>query len=74
MEATLSFKLPEEDDEYKLANKALDFYCALFRLDEELRGIRKYHSEDYDVDTIDKVYTIFYESLAMYDINLDMVS
>lgn len=39
----LKFKLPEERDEFEVAQKAADYKIALFELDQWLRSRIKYH-------------------------------
>jgi len=40
--AKLVFKLPEEEDAFKLAQRGFDYYSFLFDLDNELRGWLKH--------------------------------
>jgi hypothetical protein len=44
--ATLKFKLPEEQDDFKLANNGHLYYIILHELDQELRAFVKYGDND----------------------------
>ena len=46
MEAILKFNLPEEQDEFELANNGGKFYTVLWELDQYLRNKVKYPAED----------------------------
>jgi adenylosuccinate synthase len=50
--ATLKFNLPEEKYKYNQANKASEYYCALWDIDQRLRGIIKYGEEKKDVNEL----------------------
>ena len=41
MKAILEFNLPEDDQDYNLANNALNFWRVLYELDQELRAKTK---------------------------------
>lgn len=41
MHATLTFNLPEEQEEFETYNKAYKYYAALFDLSNYLRGLEK---------------------------------
>lgn len=41
--AVLKFKLPEENEEFKLANNALNYYCQLTDIEEMIRSELKYN-------------------------------
>ena len=43
--ATLTFRLPEEEDEFRVTQKAAAFQSALRELDDRLRGMTKYGNE-----------------------------
>ena len=42
MQAILKFNLPEEENEFKVATRALDYFGILFDLDQEMRKFLKY--------------------------------
>ena len=44
--ATLKFNLPEEKSEYNLANKAGEYYCALWEIEQHCRSVLK-HGHSY---------------------------
>lgn len=46
MEAILKFNLPEEQDEFELANNAGKYYSVIWDLDQYLRNYVKYPAED----------------------------
>ena len=43
--AVITFNLPEEREEYKLANRAGEYYSALWSFDEYLRKQLRYNEE-----------------------------
>ena len=66
--ATITFNLPEEKDDYELANQARDLYGALWGLAEELRHRIKYQNAGKELESF---LTFFYETLAEHKIELD---
>ena len=50
--AILHFKLPGESCEYRIASHAMDWALAMLDLDNELREIVKYRSDDYGADEL----------------------
>ena len=44
--ATLTFNLPEEQEEYNLCTKGVDYYSQLVEIDQKLRSIVK-HGHNY---------------------------
>ena len=44
--ATLSFTLPEEQEEFRMAQQGGDYYCVLSSLLEEMRRICKYGCDE----------------------------
>jgi hypothetical protein len=68
---TLSFTLPEEQQEFEDACKASDFRCVLGHFDDELRSHLKYNSHpDWDGATIEKVRQVLYNLIADYGITI----
>jgi hypothetical protein len=68
---TLSFTLPEEQQEFEDACKASDFRCVLGHFDYELRSHLKYNSHpDWDGATIEKVRQVLYSLIADYGITI----
>jgi hypothetical protein len=51
MKATLEFILPEEENEFKLATKGSDFFCALWDISQEVRNHDKYGASAKDCIT-----------------------
>ena len=46
MKAILEFNLPEDQQEFDLANNAINFWNVLWELDQELRANTKYAPDD----------------------------
>lgn len=53
MKATLEFNLPDDQDDFKLASNALNWYIVCWDLDQELRAKTKYASDDLPQDKYD---------------------
>ena len=57
MKAKLIFNLPEDNDDFKLATKASDWWNVCWEMDKWLRQQYKYMSDDeYSKDTYDAYY------------------
>ena len=57
MKAKLIFNLPEDNQEFKLATKASDWWNVCWEMDKWLRQQYKYMSDDeYSKDTYDAYY------------------
>ena len=57
MKAILEFNLPEDNQEFKLATKASDWWNVCWEMDKWLRQQYKYMSDDeYSKDTYDAYY------------------
>jgi hypothetical protein len=55
----LTFDLPEEQNEWEMANKASDVYSVLSELDNELRNHLKYGSHpEWDDATVEEIRKI----------------
>jgi hypothetical protein len=68
---TLSFTLPEEQDEFERACKAGDIYCVLGCFDNELRSHLRHNSHpDWDDATVEKVRQVLYNLIADYGIQI----
>lgn len=63
--ATITFNLPDEKEEYKLAMSAGKLHCALYDLYTWLRADTKYGEGKYE-----EVYTKFWEILRENDVDL----
>jgi hypothetical protein len=62
--ATLTFTLPEENEEYKITSKSMDYYCALVGVAEAIRSKKKYSDEESTTwnDVSDLFWNIMNES------------
>jgi hypothetical protein len=68
----LTFDLPEEQDEFERACKALDFYCVLSNFDGELRNHLKHNTHpELDDATVEAIRKILWDFIADYGIQLD---
>ena len=76
MKAILEFKLPDDQQEYDLANNALNFYSVLWELDQDLRAKTKYAADDLLQDKYDAYEEIrdkLRELMSESNVNFDMV-
>ena len=64
--AILEFDLPEEKEEFDLANNGLKYYCFIVRLQREVRVWYKYGHEFGDVDEVIEAFRNL-----VFDIDLD---
>ena len=71
--AFLKFDLPEENDEFEVANKGGLYKLVLWDLDMYLRQILKYESDSYDEKTLEalqKTRDKLHELTNEYDVSL----
>lgn len=76
MKATLEFNLPDDDQEFILANNALNFWRVLYDLDQELRTKTKYASDDLPQDKYDAYQEIrdrIHELMNENNVDFEMV-
>ena len=76
MKAILEFNLPEDQQEYDLANNAINFWNVLWELDQELRANTKYAPDDMtddDYDAYQKIRDKLHELMTDNNVSLDMV-
>ena len=76
MKAILEFNLPVDNQEYNLANNALNFWNVLWELDQELRANTKYAPDDMtddDYDAYQKIRDKLHELMTDNNVSLDMV-
>jgi hypothetical protein len=76
MKAILEFNLPDDQQEYDLANNALNFWRVVYELDQELRAKTKYAPDDLPQDKYDayqEVRDLLYELMRNNNVSLDMV-
>jgi len=74
MKATLEFNLPDDQQEYDLANNGLNFWHVLWELDQELRANTKYAPDDMtddDYDVYQKIRDKLHELMNDYNVNLE---
>ena len=70
MNATLNFKLPEDNDDFKLATEGRTLWCALWDVDQKLRSVLKYgHKYKSVEDLAQDMRDLIWEAVDM-----DMVS
>jgi len=74
MKATLEFNLPDDQDDFKLANNALNWYLVCWDLDQELRAKTKYAPDDLPQDKYDayeEIRDLLREYMSNRDISFD---
>ena len=66
MKATLTFNLPEDNEEFNRAVKSADYYVCLFDLFQYLRREIKYNEQlsDIERDTFERILEEFNEILT----------
>jgi hypothetical protein len=69
--ATISFKLPDENDRFKDAVNATEMKLVLYDLDQYLRGKVKYSEDGKEADVCEQVRDYLHEQLREYGITLD---
>lgn len=76
MKAILEFNLPDDQQEFDLANSGLKFWSVLWELDQDLRAKTKYASDDLPQDKYDAYQEVrdkLYELMSESNISFDMV-
>ena len=68
MEGVLKFNLPEDNDEFKLAQRGAEYYSFLFDLDQELRGFLKYGHNFKSIDEAIQYIRDRINEVKIYDI------
>ena len=77
MKAILEFNLPDDQQEYELANNALNFWRVLYELDQDLRTKTKYAADDLPQDKYDAYQEVrdnLHELMRDSNVSLDMVN
>jgi len=77
MKAILEFNLPDDKQEYDLANSGLAFWHVLWELDQELRAKTKYASDDLPKDKYDaynEIRDMLHELMTDNNVSLDIVN
>ncbi len=76
MKVILEFNLPEDRDEHTLVVNAQNMYSVLWDIDQKMRSISKYNSENQSeevIDAIDKLREDFWDIMTDNNISFDMV-
>lgn len=76
MKAILEFNLPDDQQEYELANKAWSFWNVLYELDQELRAKTKYAPDDIAEERYDSYQEVrdkLHELMTENNVSLDIV-
>ena len=76
MKAILEFNLPDDQQEFDLANSGLKFWSVLWELDQELRAKTKYAPDDLPQDKYDAYQEVrdkLYELMSESNLSFDMV-
>jgi len=76
MKAILEFNLPDDQQEFNLANNGLNFWSVLWELDQDLRAKTKYAPDDLPQDKYDAYQEVrdkLYELMSESNITFDMV-
>ena len=72
MKVVLIFNIPDDRDEYRLAEKGKDFYLAMYDYSQYLRTEWKHGNyDDKEFEVLDKIKEQFCDILDRYNINLD---
>jgi len=71
MEATLSFNMPEDTEEFEMAVSASRLYFAISEFSNKLRSMYKYEN----IETVDpeEIRSLLYEILGKHQINTEWV-
>ena len=76
MKAILEFNLPDDQQEFDLANSGLKFWSVLWELDQDLRAKTNYASDDLPQDKYDAYQEVrdkLYELMSESNLSFDMV-
>lgn len=77
MKINMTFNMPDDKDDFTLANKGRDFWYVLWEMDQWLRGKVKYAPEGEDekiTDTYQACRDHLHELMNGSDVTLDCVS
>ena len=77
MKAILEFNLPDDQQDYDLANNGLNFWRVLYEIDQELRAKTKYASDDLPKDKYDaynEIRDMLHELMTNNNVSLDIVN
>ena len=70
MTATLTFNLPEDQNEFTMATRGQDFYSVLVELDDTMRDRLKYGTGP---ETIEELRKYLHEALRDRNLSLEMI-
>ena len=73
MKATIEFELPEDQDQYEIANNASKMYLALWDIKQLFRSKLKYNSDGLNSEQLEQWESMqdeFYEILNNHDLKL----
>lgn len=73
MKATIEFELPEDRDEYQMANDASKMYITLWDIKQLLRSKLKYNPDGLNAEQLEQWEIMqyeFYEILSKQNLNL----
>ena len=76
MKAILEFNLPDDQQEYDLANNGLGFWNVLWELDQNLRAKTKYAPDDlpqYKYDAYQEIRDLLRELMTENNIDFNIV-
>jgi hypothetical protein len=77
MKAILEFNLPDDQQDYDLANNGLSFWRVLYELDQELRAKTKYAADDLPqnkYDAYQEIRDMLHELMTDNNVSLDIVN
>ena len=75
MKATLTFTLPEDQEQFQVASQAQEYYLALWDMDQWLRDRQKYDTAMVSADeAIDRAREHLHEILSGRGLSLDVLS
>lgn len=72
--ATLTFNLPEEQEQFEAACKGQDLYFTLLDIDKWLRNQLKYVPYSLDKETLQEVRDELYRVMSTRSVDIDMMS
>ena len=77
MKASLTFDLPEDQNEFRVATRAMDLALVVLGLEKELRDIvrygTKYEEKIIDRGAADEIRGMLRDILKSYNLTLDMI-
>jgi len=75
MKAILEFNLPEDDCDFKIASRAMDWALSAWEVDQKLRGFLKHGHAFETIDAaIEGMRTFLRETLDDHGVNLEDIT